>query len=114
MVINNDRSDKDFQLGYYDGLEAAEINSRDAFNAIRYYEGYIFGNHERCTETADMVPEWMTPEQAQAVKKLYRRSYDNSPTRAAFFKRVEFFDDYCGLGWCGMFIGIEKDGYTHS
>lgn len=60
-----------------------------------------------------MVPAWMTPEQIQAVNRLYDRNPDGS-TRQGFFDRVEFYDDYCGLGWCGMFIGIEKDGYTHS
>ena len=24
------------------------------------------------------------------------------------------YGDYVGVDWCGMFLGIERDGYTHS
>ena len=24
------------------------------------------------------------------------------------------FPDYIGVEWCGMFVGIEKDGYAHT
>ncbi len=61
-----------------------------------------------------VVPEWMTPEQVEAIGRLYKRSSDGAVNQAAFFHRVQNYGDYCGLGWCGMFIGIEKDGYTHS
>lgn len=60
------------------------------------------------------VPEWMTPDQAESVERLFARSSDGSNTLVEFFARVENYGDYCGLLWCGMFIGIEKDGYTHS
>ncbi len=64
-------------------------------------------------EVTVYVPGWMTDEQAQAVRQLFDRNPDGSTLRE-FFDRVEPYGDYCGLGWCGMFIGIEKDGYTHS
>jgi hypothetical protein len=28
--------------------------------------------------------------------------------------RVVNYGDYVGFEWCGMFIGVEKDGYAHS
>ncbi len=104
---------KDFRIGYIHGLEARDVDSRDAFNADEYYNGYIFGTNERANENI-VMPEWMSPEQATAVKRLYSRSSDGSQTREEFFKRVQNYGDYCGLGWNGMFLGIEKDGYTHS
>ena len=62
-----------------------------------------------------VIPEWMTPEQVEAIGKLFDRNPDGSADRHAFFGRVQSYGDYCGLTWVnGMFIGIEKDGYTHS
>jgi hypothetical protein len=61
-----------------------------------------------------VIPEWMTPEQVEAIGKLFNRSADGSPSRHQFFSRVENYGDYAGIKWCGMFLGIEKDGYTHS
>ena len=61
-----------------------------------------------------VVPEWMTPEQVAAICELYKRSPDGSPNKVHFFHRVQQYHDYCGIPWCGMFVGIEKDGYTHS
>ena len=45
--------EKDFRLGYIDGLDAAEVNSRHAFVAERYYDGYIFGMAERSGKRMD-------------------------------------------------------------
>jgi len=55
-----------------------------------------------------------TDAQKIALIKLYRRSDDGCKSLNEFAKRVEDYGDYLGLRWCGMFIGIEKDGYTHS
>jgi hypothetical protein len=61
------------------------------------------------------VPEWMTPMQTEAVNKLYDRDPDGSLSLKNFYSRVKYcFGNYCGIEWCGMFIGIESDGYTHS
>jgi hypothetical protein len=62
-----------------------------------------------------VIPEWMTPKQVEAIGDLYKRSPDGSTSRGEFFRRVKpQLGGFCGLTWCGMFIGIEKDGYTHS
>ena len=62
-----------------------------------------------------VIPDWMTPEQVESINNLFARNPDGSATRHEFFSRVKYYlGGYCGLTWCGMFIGIEKDGYTHS
>lgn len=65
-----------------------------------------------------VIPEWMTSKQVESINKLFARNPDGSNSRHAFFQRVERYgigsDRYVGLKWCGMFIGIEEDGYTHS
>ena len=62
-----------------------------------------------------VVPEWMTPEQVSSISELYKRNPDGSPNQAHFFHRVQLYGgEYCGLTWCGMFVGIEKDGYKHT
>ena len=61
-----------------------------------------------------VIPEWMTGQQVDAVFKLFRRSPDGSDSPRDFFLRVYSYGDYCGLSWCGMFVGIEKDGHTHT
>ncbi len=68
----------------------------------------------RQSEPHIVIPEWMTPAQCEAVNRLFDRSADGSPNRHAFFSRVQQYGEYCGLSWCNMFVGIEKDGYTHS
>jgi hypothetical protein len=61
-----------------------------------------------------VIPEWMTPEQVASINRKFDRNPDGSNTRNEFFGRVANYRDFCGLSWCGMFLGIEKDGYTHS
>ena len=58
----------------------------------------------------------LTRPQRKAVKRLYDRNADGAKSYRAFRARVGRF---IGLGcicvpWCGMYIGIETDGYTHS
>ena len=58
--------------------------------------------------------ENMTPEQKASAEKVFARNPDGSATLEDFLQRIEDYGDYVGLKWCGMFLGIEKDGYTHS
>ena len=56
-----------------------------------------------------------THKQVKAIKLLYDRSSDGSPSYLSFRRRFRsYFGDFVGAKWCGMFIGIETDGYTHS
>jgi hypothetical protein len=60
----------------------------------------------------------ITKAQRKAIYELYRRNPDGSPTYRHFRKR--FTPILLGGGslqidsWCGLFVGIEKDGYTHT
>jgi hypothetical protein len=60
----------------------------------------------------------MTQAQVEAVNKLYRRSPDGSRDRHEFFTCTQNCgigsDRYAGINWCGVFIGIGPDGYTHT
>lgn len=61
-------------------------------------------------------------EQRHAIWRLFKRG-DNQPrgqgyqgTFREFIERADF--EVCGdavlIHWCGMWLGIERDGYTHS
>lgn len=55
--------------------------------------------------------------QQQALLKLYRGNPNGSPSYLAFRRRVfPLFGEplVAMIRWCGMYVGIEKDGYTHS
>lgn len=55
--------------------------------------------------------------QREALYKLYQRNSNGINTYRQFRKGVMpgFGDDsYIGIMWCGMFVGIEEDGYSHT
>jgi len=57
----------------------------------------------------------ITRDQREAIKRLYDRSSDGAVSYLAFRRRFRLcLGDYIGAQWCGMFIGIETDGHTHS
>jgi hypothetical protein len=60
----------------------------------------------------------MTPKQVEAVGNLYRRSPDGARNWHEFFSRVQDggigSNRYAVIHWCGMYVGIEPDGYTHT
>jgi hypothetical protein len=69
------------------------------------------------TETQEFIdiPEWMTPAQTEAVNRKYAQDPDGSPSLKHFYTRVKpAIGGYCSIRWCGIWLGIEKDGYTHS
>jgi hypothetical protein len=57
-----------------------------------------------------------TRKQVEAFFDLYRRNADGSPNYRAFRRRiVPQHGQYHALpNWCGMYVGIERDGYTHT
>ena len=56
-----------------------------------------------------------TAEQVAGIKSLYERNPDGAETLSDFSSRFgPCFGGFIGGEWCGMFIGIEPDGYTHS
>jgi len=64
----------------------------------------------------------LTKQQRIALKKIYDRgtvsaSFSKTPlSYREFRKTVQGYPggDCVLVPWCGMWLGIEKDGYTHS
>ena len=58
-----------------------------------------------------------TRAQREALLKLYRRSPSGHENYLSFRRSLMFgftADEYVGVMWCGMYVGIETDGYTHT
>lgn len=57
-----------------------------------------------------------TRAQRKALYRLYNRNAAGFNTYRAFRLTVMPGLDkhYVGVLWCGMFVGIEQDGYTHT
>lgn len=56
----------------------------------------------------------ITREQRLAIKKLYDRTENKILTYRQFRKTVQYGFDCLMVQWCGMWVGIERDGYTHT
>lgn len=56
----------------------------------------------------------LTRAQRVAIRRVYLRSADNAPTYLAFRRRIQPGPGCILLPWCGMWLGVEPDGYTHS
>ena len=58
----------------------------------------------------------MTPEQMQAIQRKFQQSPDGAENFEEFLARASepLYDGVIALHWCGMWLGIETDGYTHS
>ena len=56
----------------------------------------------------------------KAQRKAVYRLFTHNPSGAHTYKefRSRFVAQYGGYiaiyDWCGMYVGVEKDGYTHS
>lgn len=55
-----------------------------------------------------------TRAQREAIARKFNQSPDGAQTYKEFRKRVVQGFGYLMLPWCGMWLGIESDGYTHS
>lgn len=56
----------------------------------------------------------LTKAQRIAVKRIYDRDPNGSPSYRHFRRRVLQGYDCLMIEWCGMWLGIETNGYTHS
>jgi hypothetical protein len=54
-----------------------------------------------------------TKAQQKALLDLHHR-YQQSPSYLRFRRNAFWLFDTIMVPWCGMIIGIEPDGYTHS
>lgn len=55
----------------------------------------------------------ITKEQQSAIKRIYDRK-DLGISYLQFRRSVKHGFDCLMVEWCGMWLGIEPDGYTHS
>jgi hypothetical protein len=123
MSTEETNTNSDYSTGYRHGSDSEQPNTRGVFNREAYFDGYVAGSEDRDKRLAEgeghvVIPGWMTPAQVEAINKLYRRSHDGSKDRREFFTRIQECgigsDRFAGIKWCGMFVGIEPDGYTHT
>jgi hypothetical protein len=58
----------------------------------------------------------ITRAQREAIARKFAQSPSGAATYREFRKRAQLasFDGVVMLPWCGMWLGIERDGYTHS
>jgi hypothetical protein len=56
----------------------------------------------------------LTKAQRIALYKVWQRPVEDKKSYKEFRKSVQGGWDYVMVQWCGMWLGIEKDGYTHS
>ena len=55
----------------------------------------------------------LTKEQRQAIKRVWQRDHQGL-SYIQFRRSVVQTVDCIMVKWCGMWLGIESDGYTHS
>lgn len=55
----------------------------------------------------------LTREQREAVLRLHRRD-GQGLTYRAFRRTVRSGLGWASVEWCGMYVGIEPDGHTHT
>lgn len=56
----------------------------------------------------------LTKEQRKALHKLWLRTSGDRPPYREFRRTVTPGLGWVGVRWCGMYVGIEPDGYTHT
>jgi hypothetical protein len=58
----------------------------------------------------------MTKDQMRALHRVYLRDTSVAPSYLAFRRRAYYshINECVMIQWKGMWLGIEKDGYTHS
>lgn len=58
----------------------------------------------------------MTKQQQMALHKVYLRDTSVAPSYLAFRRKAQYIAhmSVVMVQWCGMWLGIELDGYTHS
>jgi len=56
----------------------------------------------------------LTPATHAVMETIKRKDID--PNDVVFYHEGPAYcgDGYYGVNWCGMFLGIENDGYAHS
>lgn len=64
-----------------------------------------------------MTPDQLTSAQNDAVQAKFDQNPDGCETIIDLYDRIIPENQYGAvliIKWCGMVVGIEKDGYTHT
>jgi hypothetical protein len=59
----------------------------------------------------------LSKDQRAALFEVYKRPWQDKPLSYLAFRRTAFVGigmDCILVPWCGMIVGIETDGYTHT
>ena len=70
--------------------------------------------NRRLSNMVDLTLYPWTHAQQTALHIIYNRRWEKPLTFERFASTAEYFRDYIGIKWCGMMVGIEPDGYTHT
>lgn len=55
-----------------------------------------------------------TQAQVQSIYLRFERNPDGADSFPEFLRRFTGNGEYVGGIWCGMFLGVERDGYAHT
>lgn len=61
-----------------------------------------------------MRGDFTTRAQREAILRKFSLNPDGAASYREFRKRAVYSFGVLMLPWCGMWLGIERDGYTHS
>jgi hypothetical protein len=96
-----------------------DVMNADNYDTLEALSKLAIAEHEAMQLAQDLknVPagalHGLTDAQVKSIIRKFKQNPDGSPNLAHFFSRICSYGDYAGINWCGMFLGIEKDGYTH-
>ena len=103
---------------------ASEMTRDDYDKAVRDLDDWANAKRDAQTkldeqtkaDTDHGVKLGWTEAQVRALRELFDRSPDGSPNLASFEARAQkaLMDSCLMIQWCGLWVGIETDGYTHS
>ena len=93
--------------------EGEYLNLTDALAAANVWLDNLGATGREVIEGRLLV---LTDAQELAVYRKYEDNPDGAEHYDVFRSRVSYVDSYGAamLQWCNMWLGIEKDGYTHS
>jgi hypothetical protein len=117
----NNRGFYAFSLQQGDSLRYINMDNNPLVNLYPAWVNPIIGLSESLmlgitpNDEKDRMMKAITKAQRKAIKRKFDQNPDGATSYRQFRKRaVHGFIDCLMLEWCGMWLGIESDGYTHS
>lgn len=81
---------------------------------VEFIQSAVDAALNRLEDDRDHMGRLITKRQALAIQKRFESSPDGAASYLAFRRRWKNHGDFIGANWCGMFVGIEKDGHSHT